>query len=112
MKLLADENFPPSLVSYLQKKQHNVKRVQRSARGISDSDVFELASRENRIIITFDKDFLKLKKPTVSVMILEFPNLQPEQIAPYLDEIIQAIKNLKRKKRFIGIYSKSGLELR
>lgn len=112
MKLLADENFPPSLISYLQKKRHNVKRIQRSAKGISDVNVYEKAAQENRIIITFDKDFLTRKQNPVSVMIFDFPDMVPDEILPYLDMIIQVISSLKRrKKNFIAVYSKKGLEM-
>lgn len=115
MKLLADENFPPSLISYLQKKWHDIKRIQRSARGISDINVYEKAVKENRIIITFDKDFLTKSKDYAlsSVMIFKFPDAKPEEILPYLDLIIQMISDLKRrKKHFVAIYSKNGLELK
>lgn len=77
MKLLADENFPPTLISYLQKKRHDVKRIQRSAKGISDTKVREIAKKENRIIITFDKDLLNEGILTVSIMLFDFPNMKP-----------------------------------
>lgn len=115
MKLLADENFPPSLISYLQKKRHDIKRIQRSLRGIPDIKVYERAVKENRIIITFDKDFLTKSEERVlgSVMIFEFPDAKPEEILPYLDVIIQTITDLKRrKKHFVAVYSKNGLELK
>lgn len=113
MKLLADENFPPSLISYLQKKRHDVKRILRSSRGTSDISVYEKAVKENRIIITFDKDFLIEKSPiSVSVMVFEFPDNKPEEVLLYLDVIVQVMTNLKRKKKhFVAKYSKSGLEL-
>ncbi len=114
MKLLADENFPPSLISYLQKLRHHVKRIQRSARGISDISVRGRAFGENRTVITFDKDFLKSEgeKSQVGVMVLDFPGFKPEEIKPYIEVIIQAIIVLKKKKKpFVAIYSKAGLEV-
>ena len=114
MKLLADENFPPSIVSYLQKRKHNVKRIQRSLHGVSDLAVKEKALLEKRIILTFDKDYLKSAedKDGVSVMVLDFPRLKPEEVITYMDSIINAVNNLKRKKKsFIAIYSKGGLEV-
>lgn len=114
MKLLADENFPPSLISYLQKNHHDVKRVQRATKGISDINIREKAKHENRIIITFDKDFLvtnEIEVPT-NTMVLDFPRVKPEEIVPFLDAIVQTIKQLKRKKKpFVAVYSKKGLEL-
>lgn len=60
MKLLADENFPPSLVSYLQKNKYDVKRIQRSLHGVSDFAVREKALVERRIINAISQ--LKRKK--------------------------------------------------
>lgn len=114
MKLLADENFPPSLISYLQRKRHDVKRIQRSAKGTSDVNVYTKAVKENRVILTFDKDFLTKKDRLTSanVMIFDFPSLLPEEILIYLDKIILTITGLKRKKKpFLASYSKAGLEL-
>ena len=114
MKLLADENFPPSLVSYIQKKRHDVKRIQRSLHGVSDITVKEKALVEKRIIITFDKDYLKSIEVEIqiSVMVLDFPNFKPEEILSYMDEIIITLSILKRKKKpFIACYSKNGLEI-
>lgn len=114
MKLLADENFPPTLISYLQKKRHDVKRIQRSVKGTSDISVREKAVKERRVIITFDKDFLKTegKERLFSVIIFDFPNMQPVDILPYLDATIKAISNLKKRKRyFTAVYSVAGLEL-
>lgn len=114
MKLLADENFPPSLVSYLQKNRHDVKRIQRSLRGVSDLAVREKALTEKRIIISFDKDYLKSVKDEekVSVMVLDFPKFKPEEIIPYLDKVSNTLGHLKRKKKpFTAIYSKDGVEM-
>jgi predicted nuclease of predicted toxin-antitoxin system len=78
VKLLADENFPPSLIAILQKKRHDVKRIQRTTRGISDMSLRLQASKENRTIITFDRDFLKAKhgEEAVSVMLFSFPDFK------------------------------------
>ncbi len=114
MKLLADENFPPTLVSCLQKKRHDVKRIQRSLRGVSDLAVREKALAEKRIIISFDKDYLKSAEAEekISAMVLDFPNLKPEEILPYMDGVINAINILKRKKKpFTACYSSNGLEI-
>lgn len=114
MKLLADEDFPPTLVSFFQKKHHNVKRIQRSTRGVSDTSVEEKAIRENRIIVTFDKDFLKkrLKQDIFSVIVFDFPYLKPTTILPYMNNAVESIIKLKRRKKyFTARYSSAGLEL-
>ena len=113
MELLADENFPPSLISALQKKRHDVKRIQRTSRGISDLSVRDIARRDNRIIITFDRDIFDAKpEKQVSAMLFRFPQMTPEEILPYLDGAIKAIIKLKKKKKpFTAIYSEQGVTL-
>ncbi len=113
MKLLADENFPPTLISYLQKKHHDVKRIQRSARGTFDSSIKEKAIKEKRIILSFDKDFLKKDdKKLLLVMVFDFPYTKPADIIPYMDSAISELSSLKkRKKYFTATYSVDGLEL-
>lgn len=111
---MADENFPPSLIAILQKKRHDVKRIQRAARGISDVNVRLRAFKENRTIVTFDRDFLKAKheEEAVNVMLFSFPNYTPEEIVPFLDGAIEEIKKLKKKKKsFTAICSEQGVTL-
>lgn len=113
MKLLADENFPPTLISHLQKNYHDVKRILRSAKGTSDINVREIAAKENRIIFSFDKDFLKKDdKKLFSVVVFDFPYTKPVNIIPYIIGVISKIASLKkRKKYFTATYSVTGLEL-
>jgi predicted nuclease of predicted toxin-antitoxin system len=56
-KLLADENFPMASVDLLRSKQFDVVSILRSYPGISDVEVVRLANREQRLILTFDRDF-------------------------------------------------------
>lgn len=82
--------------------------------GVSDLAVREKALKDRRIIISFDKDYLKSVEgeEKVSVMVLDFPKLKPGEIIPYMDSIISAVKALKkRKKPFIASYSEAGLEI-
>lgn len=115
MKLLADENFPPTLISYIQKRRHNIKRIQRSTKGISDSSVRDQAIKENRVILSFDKDFLKQdnkKLVLVSVVVFDFPYTKPVDIITYMNNVISEITRLKkRRKYFTAIYSIQGLRL-
>lgn len=60
MRLLVNENFPSDAVTALQQDGHDVVWVRRDAPGSRDEDVLERARTENRILITFDKDFGEL----------------------------------------------------
>ena len=60
MRLLANENFPKEAVEALQQHGHDVVWVRTHCPGISDREVLSLAQSENRILLTFDKDFGEL----------------------------------------------------
>jgi len=57
MKFLANENFPAPSVFLLRTNGIDIKSVQEDAPGITDAEVIALAQRDDRIILTFDKDY-------------------------------------------------------
>ena len=57
MRWLADECVGASLVAFLRNLGHDVLYVAESASGLRDTDVIELTSIEQRILLTEDKDF-------------------------------------------------------
>lgn len=60
MKLLADENIGFRVIMPLRKQGFIIKSVLEINPGIDDIEVLSLANKENRIIITTDKDFGEL----------------------------------------------------
>ncbi len=60
MHILADENFPGNAVAALREQGHDVLWVRTHSPGLTDREVLALAQAENRIVITFDKDFGEL----------------------------------------------------
>jgi len=56
MRFLADENFPGAAVAALTDAGHDVVWIGTTAPGLADVDVLARAARENRILLTFDKD--------------------------------------------------------
>ncbi len=60
MRFLADENFPGDAVAEIEAAGHDIVWVRNVAPGSTDEDIFALAAREERIILTFDKDFGEL----------------------------------------------------
>lgn len=94
MNFLADENIPSSLVRALRGAGHTVKDLKEERLfGIHDKKVIELARKENRIILTYDKDFLhyiQLHQPKVGMIILRFRNQQPKKVIPLVLSFIQS----------------------
>jgi predicted nuclease of predicted toxin-antitoxin system len=74
MRILANENFPADAVSALRDHGHDVAWIRTDSPGISDTEVLDRAQRENRILLTFDKDFgelaFRLELPSLSGIIL------------------------------------------
>ncbi|UCC88051.1 MAG: DUF5615 family PIN-like protein [Anaerolineales bacterium] len=60
MNILANENVPQDTVVALQERGHDVRWVRTDAPGSSDEQVLARAQVEDRILVTFDKDFGEL----------------------------------------------------
>jgi len=57
-KFLLDENVPPAVVGFLQKKGFDAKGVYGlRIHGASDDEIMQLARQDERVFITFDKHF-------------------------------------------------------
>lgn len=60
MNFLADENVHADIVAWLRKENHNVLYAAEDLQSRSDDDLLDLARKEQRILITDDKDFGEL----------------------------------------------------
>jgi predicted nuclease of predicted toxin-antitoxin system len=60
MRFLVDESAGRAIVRYLRSLGHDVVSVQECCPGIEDSEVCAWANREERVIITNDKDLGRL----------------------------------------------------
>ncbi len=61
MKLLCDENVPFSISKNISSKKYKIVNVIEEYKGISDNDVFDLATQRKFCIITSDHHFDKFK---------------------------------------------------
>ncbi len=82
MRFLADENFPGSAVDGLLAAGQDVIWVRTVAPGMPDHQVLDWAMREERILLTFDKDFGELARgsslpPSCGVILLRTPMPKP-----------------------------------
>ncbi len=60
MRVLGLENFPRIAVESLRADGHDVAWVWEDGKGSSDASILERAQIEERIVVTFDKDFGEL----------------------------------------------------
>lgn len=89
MRFLADENFPGAAVIELRNSGHDVAWVRTQAPGLSDREIVAWAARDERIILTFDKDFGELAwrigLPAASgIVLFRLPMQAPGQIGATL----------------------------
>lgn len=86
MRILPNENFPLDAVEALRQVGHDVAWVHTDAPASSDQAVLQRAQAEDRIVVTFDKDFGELafraRLPSSSGIIL-FPisTASPQHVA-------------------------------
>lgn len=83
-ELLADENFPLPSVAFLRALDYDVWAVAEQASGLSDRDILDLAAREQRWLITFDRDFGELlfargHPSPPAVILVRMTHYRPEQ---------------------------------
>ncbi len=60
MRFLANENFPGQAVEALRQQGHDILWIRTEAPGSPDVTVLEMAEVEERILLTFDRDFGEL----------------------------------------------------
>ena len=60
MKFVADVNIAQSVIKLLRQNGYNVLDIKKQDPKTSDTNIIKLASKEERIILTHDKDFLVL----------------------------------------------------
>jgi predicted nuclease of predicted toxin-antitoxin system len=95
MRFLADENFPGGAVAVLRASGHDVVWIRTEAPGSSDQEVLARASREQRVLLTFDKDFGELAKDSLlrnacGVVLLRVPPPAPQRAARVIADLILA----------------------
>jgi predicted nuclease of predicted toxin-antitoxin system len=60
VRFLADESCDDAVVRALRKAGHDVKAIAEAAAGSTDRAVLDMAAKEQRLLITEDKDFGEL----------------------------------------------------
>lgn len=93
IKLLANENFPISSVRFLEKEGFDILYIGIAHAGITDKEVMNLATVEDRLILTFDRDYGELifkyqNKPPAGVIYLRFEDFTPEYPGQFLKEFL------------------------
>jgi predicted nuclease of predicted toxin-antitoxin system len=94
MKFLANENFPLSSVIYLKNKGFDIIYIGTDNQSISDRQVLSIALKQNRTILTFDRDYGELIfryniKPPKGIIYLRLTKYTPEEPGHIIEELVQ-----------------------
>ena len=101
MRFLVDECTGKRLAKLLEKESHDVLFVGDVMPSASDDEVIRRAEKENRILITDDRDFgelvFRLGKPTKGVILLR-TGVNPEK---RLKALVKLLRNYEIAERFV-----------
>ena len=89
MRFLADEDFPLPSVRVLSSAGHDVSAIILDPPGVPDEEVLRCAWRENRILLTFDRDhgrplYRQGAAIPTRVIYFRFDPLSPQAPAEYV----------------------------
>ena len=114
MNLVADESVDSGITEGLRKKGINVFSIVKESVGIKDSEVLELAVKNDALLITEDKDFgelaFRLKfhhKGIVLIWLSELP--RNERLSLAVETIFS---NLNKLKENFSVLTKNGLRIK
>lgn len=94
MKLLTDENIPARTLELLRAQGVDIVSILTIGVGLDDRDVLRVANEQQRILVTFDKDFgdlvFRSGTETKGVVLLRFTPSSPEDIAGKLKALLNS----------------------
>ena len=91
MRFLADENLPQAAAKELARRGFDIVSIAVAAPGARDIDVIERARREQRVLLTFDKDFGELARgrgAAHGIVLFRLPVGTPGKIGVELADLI------------------------
>jgi predicted nuclease of predicted toxin-antitoxin system len=93
MRILADENIPLDTVRALRDAGHDVYSATESSPGSPDTAHIERAATEDRLILTFDRDFGELavrgsEKPRAGFLLLRIAPRAPQDITRMVLDLV------------------------
>ncbi len=97
MNFLADMGVSLKVVEWLRSQEHNVKHLrEQGLQKLGDQDIFELARREDRILLTFDLDFGEIiafaNTPVVNTVIFRLSNAKSSVVIQRLQKTLLVLE--------------------
>ncbi len=106
MKILVDENIAWRTTDALRKNGHDVLSVHEAGlSGSSDEIILEIAVKQQRIVLTHDKDFggliHDLSQPLCGVVLIRLRNQHPDNVIKNLLPFLTKIKESQIQNRLV-----------
>ena len=93
LKLLANENFPYKSIVYLLENGYDITSIGIDNPSILDAEVMLIAMKEERVILTFDRDYGELifkhnYKPDCGIIFLRIEEFDPIEPGIIIEKIL------------------------
>ena len=94
-KFLANENFPSATVAWLRDQGHDVIHAAETYVGAADSELLQLAREQDRILLTFDRDFGELifhqrREPARGIVLFRLQQQPPDKVLAFLQSFLNS----------------------
>jgi predicted nuclease of predicted toxin-antitoxin system len=94
MKFLANENVPGPTIRFLRDNKFDLTAISEISPGLTDNQVMEIATLEERIIITHDSDYGELifkhgHKPSAGVIYFRLVSFEPDDPAKIILNLLK-----------------------
>ncbi|MFN7115192.1 MAG: DUF5615 family PIN-like protein [Saprospiraceae bacterium] len=114
MNFIADEGVDGSLVKLLRQAEHDVFYFAENERSTDDDLILELANKENRILLTRDKDFgelvYRLQQVHTGIILIRLEELKSTTRSQIVFDFIQ--QNLDQLSEHFIVIQAGGARIR
>jgi len=86
MRFVADESIDRQTIDRLRRAGYTVWAISETSPGISDNAVFEIANRENAVLLTADRDFGRI---SWGIILVRLAGMTPSRRAELVTEAIR-----------------------
>ncbi len=111
MKFIVDECIGPSLANWLKQNNYDAISVYDSLQSSNDKVVLEHAVKEQRILITCDKDFGEMifrnKMKHAGIILLRLMNDQPQNLINEIQKVLNEYSEQDLSNNFVVVTEKT-----
>ena len=104
-RILCDENAEPQVILHLEREGHEaVYAPDTLGKGATDAEIAEQARKNNRVVLTNDKDFLDTNRyPDVTVLYYSYNEASAHEIAEAVGEVTEHVPEQSQLPRTVWL---------